>query len=732
MKQAFQPKQIMATLGAGLLIGALDVFVEISFAAFIFSGELASMLSYGIGLLLFGAVVIGVVTVFTSRLATAISVPQDSPIAILGLVAAGIAASMPATASEDALYFTVLAAIVVTSLSTAIFFLLMGRFKLGSLIRFIPYPVFGGFLAGTGWLLVVGGIEVMSGLGLEWANLAGLFSAETAIKWLPGFVAAVIMLLVVRRTGKFQHLLLFMVFGISAFYLVMFAMGSTVAEATDSGWLLGTFPQGSLWRPITPGEFDLIDWAAIVPQIGNMASVLLISSIGLLLNASAMELTFHQDVDLNRELQSSGWANLAGGLGGSPPGFHALSLSTLGYHIAGNRWVGLVSAAVTGLAFFFGATILSLFPKLVLGGLLLFIGFAFLAEWLYDSWGKLPRLEYFLVVIILVIVGTFGFLQGVAAGIFFSVILFVINYSQVDVIKHVLDGTSYHSNVDRAVHHRRLLNERGQQMHIVKLQGFIFFGTAARVHEHVFERVSDSEAMPLSALVLDFRLVNRLDSSAINSFVKIKQLADANHFTMALTHLSPALKPYFETAEFSTGPGKKLRMFPDLDHGVEWCESQLLNLSGATLMETRQSLPVLLKKAFPDEVDFGGLVEYMEKVDVSAGEHLIHQDAANDKVFFVESGLITVQVEDEEVGVVRLRTMGPGTIVGELSFYLGMPTSASVVAERDTTLFMLTRDGLARLERDEPKMAAAFNKLVTMLLGERLLNTTQTLRALLD
>ena len=58
------------------------------------------------------------------------------------------------------------ATLVVTVLCGAVFFAL-GKFKLGNLVRFVPYPVVGGFLAGTGWLLLKGGIYVASGVLLE-------------------------------------------------------------------------------------------------------------------------------------------------------------------------------------------------------------------------------------------------------------------------------------------------------------------------------------------------------------------------------------------------------------------------------------------------------------------------------------------------------------------------------------------------------------------------------------
>ncbi|HEV2359807.1 MAG TPA: cyclic nucleotide-binding domain-containing protein [bacterium] len=77
---------------------------------------------------------------------------------------------------------------------------------------------------------------------------------------------------------------------------------------------------------------------------------------------------------------------------------------------------------------FFGAGLLSFFPKPVLGGFLFFLGLSFLVEWLYDAWFKLPRTDYVLVLLILAAVGAVNFLAGVGMGVVVAIVLFVVNY----------------------------------------------------------------------------------------------------------------------------------------------------------------------------------------------------------------------------------------------------------------------------------------------------------------
>src|SRR5262249_25660418 len=155
---------------------------------------------------------------------------------------------------------------------------------------------------------------------------------------------------------------------------------------------------------------------------------------------------------INHELNICGITNIVAGFGGSAPGYPALSLSALGYKMApGSRLVGLTVTFLSALILVFGASVVTYLPRFVLGGLLLFLGFSFLAEWLYDTWFHFRRMDYFIVLGIMLVMAAVGVLESVAVGMIFAVISFVVDYSQVDVIKHEFSGKYYRSNVERSL-----------------------------------------------------------------------------------------------------------------------------------------------------------------------------------------------------------------------------------------------------------------------------------------
>jgi SulP family sulfate permease len=726
------PSKLIPNVLAGIIVGTLTVIVEISFGALIFSGPLSPYVFNGIGCTLFGAFIISGAVALTSSFPGTIARPHEIPAAILAIVVASIAAALPA--SSD-MFVTVLAAIIVTSILTGVFFLALGTFRLGSLIRFIPYPVVGGFLAGTGWLLCKGGINVITNIKVSSMAIPLLFQPDALVKWIPALVFAIVLLAVMKRFTHFLVMPAMILVAAAVFYSFMLATHTSIAQAQTHGWLLGPFQEGDMWKPLAFSQIAHVRWGLIFGQLNNIGTILVISVLPLLLNASGFELMVRKDLDFNRELKSAGIANVLAGLGGGTVGFHSLSLSALGFRMgATSRLAGLSCAALCGAVLFFGSSLLTFFPRPVLGGLLLYLGLGFLAEWVYDSFFRLPKIDYLLILLILLVIGFFGFLQGVAAGVLVAVVLFVINYSRVKVVKYSLSGVDYRSNVDRGIEMQRLLAAHGEQLAILKLQGYLFFGTANNLLSIVRSRIDGPAGAPKGAraryIVLDFSLVSGLDTSALKSFTKMLQVAETQQAVLVFAGMSAELGRLFDKGDIGEATTKSLKVFPDLDHAVEWCEDRIA-ASIAASAPLSQDFAGMLAELLPPGTDISHFSRHLVYESVPAGATLMRQGDEVHALLFIESGRVTAQLELDNGKTARLRTMGAGTVVGELGLYLGSAATASVVAEEQSRICRLSADALHAMEKEDPLVAAAFHKFIVRLLGERLTNANKSLSALL-
>jgi sulfate permease, SulP family len=733
LKNEIKPDILLPSITAGLIASIITISLEISLAALIFSGDLSQFLAGGIGLMLFGAFAMGIAISLTTSLPGVVGLPQDTPAVIMGLVAAGISVSMR---GEDpgAVYSTIVAAISLTSVLTAVFFLLLGWFRASGFVRYIPYPVVGGFLAGTGYLLCLGAFGVMADVPLTRANLPEFFVADQLISWVPGVMFAVVLLMLLRRWSHFLITPGAIIAATALFYSYLLISGIPVIEASSRGWLLGPFPAGGLYQPLTLSAFGSIDWGVILQNIDKIATILVLSIISLLLNASALEVTVKQDIDLNRELQAAGWANLVGGLGGSSVGYQALGMSALAHRLgAKSRLVNIISASICGLALFFGASVISYFPKPVLGGMIFFLGLSFLVEWLIDSYKALPLLDYLLVWVILGIIATVGFLEGVAAGIFIAAILFVISYSRINAIKNMLNGSIYRSNVDRPKVHRDLLHERGSEIFILRLQGYLFFGTIQNILEKIRYRIQDKNQVPLRYLILDFHRVTRVDSSAVFGITRLKQLTQANKILMVWTHVAQDIVNQMERGGLHDQHDDTFLIQESLDEGVEWCENKILAREGIDdLTGVIERVESQLKRAFPGLQGVHRLMQYLEKRKVDVGEYLMKQGDPSDDMYFVESGLVSVELELPNGRRMRLRSIRGGATVGEIGIYLGGTRTASVVASRPSTVYRLSLQSLENMRQKDPEIAALFHEWIARLLAERVAESNRMFEALMD
>lgn len=720
LRQEFHPSRLIPSLTAALIAGTIEVIYAVSFVALIFSGDLAPYISTGIGLSLFTSMVVSLIIALRSSSPGIIAGIQDAPAVVLGGIAAAITAQFSATPTASVLP-TITAMIALSSITTGLCCFLLGQFKLGDLIRFIPYPVVGGFLAGTGWLLLLGSLSFMTNLSLSGEKFIQLFQQQLLLQWLPGFCFGALLVILLRRYSHFLLMPGMVIAGIILFYVLLFTTGTSIAETQASGLLLQDFPSGSLWHPLSFSNLSRVEWSLIVPQTGQMVAVMLLTVISILLNSTGIELAIGQDLDLNRELRAAGIANLASGLGGGIIGYPLLGSSILSYSKLGakSRMVGVLIAAGIAIVLCTGASIIPFFPKPILGGVTLFLGLDLLVEWIYDAWFKLSKIDCFIVILILFVIATVGFLQGVGVGLVVSIVHFVINYSQVNVTKHILSGATYPSNTVRSLPQARLLQEEGDQIYILDLQGFLFFGTANTLLNGIQDRLRDPNLTPLRFVVLNFRLVNGLDSSAVLSFIKLKQLFQQKGIKLVFTHLSPTIHFQLKRGSCLQPDDPVCQVFADLDRGLEWCENQILS---QVPFRRGRFLPLVmqLQDLFPNRDHASALMDYLEEWDVDPGTVVFQQNQPVNALCLIEVGQVTIYFERQSGQTHRIQTLGAGNLVGELDFFRNSVHQTSAIVEAPSTLYCLSVASFQQMRQEKPEVAAAFQSAVIQILGDRL------------
>jgi SulP family sulfate permease len=246
----------------------------------------------------------------------------------------------------------------------------------------------------------------------------------------------------------------------------------------------------------------------------------------------------------------------------------------------------------------------------------------------------------------------------------------------------------------------------------------------------VRERAENRELPPLRYLVLDFRLVERIDISAAQSFEKLRMLAEQMGFVLAFAEAREAVAEMFERMDFhASARGRSLHEFPELSMAGSWCEEDILRRHDAERIER-----VPLESTLGQLEEFKGraaaLVACFQRIELDAGEVLFRQGEEASNLLYLEQGKIEIlaSVGDRRR---RLRTLGPGTFLGEMAMYRSEARSADAETVLPSVVHVLEESEWNRLREEQPELAELLHFFMVRLLSERLSRSNlRLLRAL--
>ena len=738
---------------AGMLSGGLCVLYATTYANLVFAGPLVDFIAIGLSMGLIGA------CIHAGLIALASSYPGSvggvcAEIVILGVVVATLSTAGGEGQPPSALLATVIATTIVASLLVAAVYLGLGGAGLGNLIRYIPYPVMGGFIAGIGWLLVVGAMELSVSAKLDMTSMAWLFESTTALRWGPALLIGGILFTLERKVGNFLWVPIVLTLSTAAVYGVAWAHQVDVAALTDGGWLLGPISGSSVWPPLllTDALAD-VRWMSIIEVFPAIAAYSVTMVIGLLLVGASLEIVTGRDIALNAELKTAGVSNLVAALAGGFPGYHYIGCTSLHHKVgADSRVAGVTAASICVVTLLAGTELLQLLPRMIAAALLFFIGIGLLATWLVESFARLTRADYLVVVTVFVFVVLVGLMEGVMIGLILGIALFAFNYSRINVIKTELTAATLRSRASRPSSQLNALRQLGDAVSIYRLDGYIFFGTINRLLERIRERANDHDRA-LRSVILDFRAVRGMDSSAAIYFSRLPSLAERHGFNLIIASAHDNLWkmlqreglrqerrlrltgqdiPRERRVHIDTDAAHRVLIFASLDDALEWCEDELLESSQFDANQvTERSLLDVNWPLFTDSDMLQQFLEFASTATFEPGEVLTQQGAPFQCLYFIVSGTVNVSTRTSQGEQVRLRSMGEGASVGEVSMYLGTRATADVIASTHTVAFALSKAALARIRSQAPVLHARLHEALAHTLASRLADNVRLIDNLL-
>ncbi|KAK4071775.1 hypothetical protein Purlil1_13342 [Purpureocillium lilacinum] len=519
----------------------------------------------------------------------------------------------------DTVIATTIVAYTASSMMTGLVFYLMGKFKFGFMVGYIPRHILIGAIGGVGWFLVATGLEVSAsgsakfrlaerqvsgtagpvkpdpylrarpvtarlddGLECDLNTFKKLTQADTVVHWIIPLILAILLLYFQSKIQSKYFLPLYILAIPLVFHgFVAFIHVLNADTLRDNGWIFTGPPLDTPWWEFyTLFKFELVRWDAVAAVTPTMLALTLFGILHVPINVPALALKYGEDdADLDTELRLHGYSNLLSSCFGSIQNY-VYANTVLFIRSGGDkRLAGYMLAVLTFCVMIIGPSIIGFIPVVMVGTLIFCLGFELLLEALWLPRKKLKLAEYLTVIVIVVVMGLYDFIVGIGVGVLLAFVPLIVETLRVSAIQETYNGYGLTSTVRRNPSEYHYLRQAGQQIYIIKLTGYLFFGRVVSIEQNI-RQLLDGNAFakkPVKFVILDLWHCTTLDYSAGEALNTISRLLDNKGIRLLISSVDDG--SHVERSLRAVGLGTDKNdaiMLPNLNAALECCEIELL------------------------------------------------------------------------------------------------------------------------------------------------------------
>ncbi len=609
--------------------------------------------------------------------------------------------------------------------------LLLGFMGIGSLIKYIPFPVVSGYLTGVGLIIIGSQISKLLGVFGNQSLWRTLISPEMW-QWqsaLIGVVTAAVMLAAPLVTRVVPAAILGLLAGVLTYFGLAHFVDESMLVLEGNKLIIGPLggSASSMLEAITGRWRDIGELK--LSQIGNlMGSALTLAvllSIDTLKTAVVLDSLTRSRHDSNRELVAQGIGNVASACAGGMPGAGQMGATLVNLASGGQTRVsGVIEGILSLFAFLVLGSFIAWIPVAALAGILIVVGIRMIdrhsLQLLQSPW---TVLDFVVIVVVVAVALTYSLIAASAVGIALAMLLFIREQLGSTIIRSKVEGSNRFSKRVRLEHQMETLEKHGDRSVILELQGSLFFGTKDQLYTAL-----EPELRKRSYLLLDMRRVQSVDVTAVHLLSQIRDsLQERGAFLIfsGLDHTLPNgrnIAELFTQMELTTG-SDQVKVFPLIDDAVEWIEDHIL---GASLQQEAELPPLEIYEldVFRDakEESLIALVECIGRRSVTRENKVFTSGDPADQLFLIRKGSVRISVPIPGTNSSQHRlTYGRGDFFGGLSFISRAAYfSADATAIEDTELYVLRREDFEMLCEQHRRLAFQLLEAIARVLATRL------------
>ncbi len=442
--------------------------------------------------------------------------------------------------------------LLVATIMAGVLLILLGVFKLGTIIKFIPYPIVVGFTSGIALTIFTTQIKDLFGLSMH------IVPADFISKWIAYFqnfisislwpsVVGLLSILLIVYTPKFSKkipgsLVAIVLMTVLAYILKTYAGITSIETIGDRFTINASLPHA---------QVPNMSWEVIKALFPTAITIAVLGAIESLLSATVADGVTGDKHNSNQELIAQGAANLITPLFGGIPATGAIARTMTNINNGGKSPVaGLIHAVVLLLILVCLGPLTKHIPMACLAGVLVIVAYN-MSEWrTFRQLLKNPKSDVAVLLITFFLTVIFDLTVAIEVGIVIACLLFMRRVAETTNISIITDEIDPSAGLDIAVHEEPLVIPEGVEVY--EINGPYFFGIANKFEEQMVQM--DDRA---KIRIIRMRKVPFIDSTGIHNLTSLCRMSKKEGSQIILSGVNEKVHAVLEKSGFNDLLGKE-------------------------------------------------------------------------------------------------------------------------------------------------------------------------------
>ncbi len=453
--------------------------------------------------------------------------------------------------------------LMIATILAGVFLILLGVFRLGTIIKFIPYPIVVGFTSGIAVTIFTTQIKDLFGLSIaevpadfvaKWIVYVKNFSSIDLWSTAVGILSVALIAVSPKFSKKVPgSLIAIVVMTLAAWLLREFCGISSIETIGDRFKIQAAIPDMSV---------PSITWEQVQMLFPTAMTIAVLGAIESLLSATVADGVTGDHHDSNQELIGQGIANLCTPLFGGIPATGAIARTMTNINNGGRTPVaGIIHAVVLLLIFLVFMPLAQYIPMACLAGVLVIVAYNMSGWRTFRELMKNPKSDVTVLLITFFLTVIFDLTIAIEIGLVIACLLFMRRMAESTQIKVITEEIDPNAESDVEMHEEHLIIPDGVEVY--EINGPYFFGIANK-----FEELMATMDDHPKVRVIRMRRVPFIDSTGIHNLQNLCAMSEREGTRIVLSGVTPNVYAVLEHAGFCKTLGKE-NICPNINLALE-------------------------------------------------------------------------------------------------------------------------------------------------------------------